>query len=517
MARESNLSLDVPYTWGFYGDQGPVTLNFVAALNGFRPVDLDAGFTYLELGSGNGVTVNTLAAALPTGTFHAIDIVPEHVANGRAMAAEAGLTNVTHHEADLASIDRGALPDFDFVTAHGLYSWITPEQRGAVVDLLAAKVKPGGLVYLGYNAMPGWAALLPLRRLLQDYVAEAQGTALERVSAATEKLAIQTMVGLEYFTANPTAVAAVSEMAKLDPVYVLHEYFNFAFQPQYFADVAEDMARAELNFVGLTQVDLNFSDFAVPETARQYMPNLDSRVALEQVRDVARNQKFRGDVFARAAPLPNENDALDALTAMRYGTERPAVAFEANAKLHCGGIEYRAPIFEAMIRLFDDGARTLAALWDEPTLTQFDRGEIFDGLRLLAASGAVRPFRLATQGQPGAFEGRLQAAGAFNRSALADRLFKDRALTLCSPVVGGGVVLAGPDAVLLAGLVDSGPSGAVSRGWSLFAAEDIDLVINEVGVHDEASWTSWATKRLEEMLAHDVAKWIELQIVEPAS
>ncbi|MDJ0896508.1 MAG: class I SAM-dependent methyltransferase [Alphaproteobacteria bacterium] len=516
MHKALNLSLEVPYTWGFYPSQGPVLLNYVAALNGFKPVDLSSGFTYLEVGSGNGVTVNTLAAALPNGDFHAIDIVPQHIANGRADAQTGELGNVTYHECDFASIGSAAIPKFDFITAHGLYSWIAPEQRAALVRLISDNLKPGGIVYLGYNAMPGWAALMPLRRILQDYVARAPGTPLQQVSAATEKLAIDAMVGLEYFKLHPSAISAVSEMATLDPVYVLHEYFNFDFDPQYFEDVAHEMTAAGLTFAGLTQIDLNFPDFAAPEEAQKYLPELEDRVQLEQLRDFARNQKFRGDVYVKGGPLDDPQDATAAVIAMPFGTTRPAAAFDHDAKLHCGGIDYRAPVFDALIKELDHGARTVEALWEAPGLAEYPRDELFSALRLLTLSGAVAPFLSPSQGTPAAVPDRIAMNGAFNAMAMERHIFSDRSLALASPVCGTGIQLTGPDALVLAGLVAAGREGAVAHGWSLVGDRELDLMIDGVPMKEQHQWEAWASRRVTEIADDYLTKWLELGLIRPA-
>jgi hypothetical protein len=58
MSWTSGYVSDVEYTAGFYPEQSPVLLNFVAVLNGYQPLPLDRPFNYLELGLGRGVTVN---------------------------------------------------------------------------------------------------------------------------------------------------------------------------------------------------------------------------------------------------------------------------------------------------------------------------------------------------------------------------------------------------------------------------------------------------------------------------
>ena len=63
-------------------------------------------------------------------------------------------------EADLSqlagSAEAAAIPAANFVSLHGLWSWVGPDVRAGIVRLLAAKTRPGGMVHISYNAMPAW-------------------------------------------------------------------------------------------------------------------------------------------------------------------------------------------------------------------------------------------------------------------------------------------------------------------------------------------------------------------------
>ena len=156
---------DVEYTAGFYREQSPAYLNFVCVLNGFEPVALNKSFTYFELGFGRGLTANVMAAANPQGQFYAADFNPAHVAGARQLATSAHLENLILLENSFAELADGhvkGLPQFDFITLHGIYTWVTAENREHIVNFIARYLRPGGIIYLSYNAMPGWAATLPL-------------------------------------------------------------------------------------------------------------------------------------------------------------------------------------------------------------------------------------------------------------------------------------------------------------------------------------------------------------------
>lgn len=162
---------DVPYTWSFFNYQAPVHLSYVAQVNGFPVRPLDKPFTYCDLGCGNGVTVNLLADALPQGDFHGIDINPEHILNASSYAKNAGLTNAIFIENSFEDYLRNNPQKFDFITLHGIYSWVNAEVRQQVRDVIDQTLNPGGLVYVSYNALPGWAELMPMWKMMRSFTA----------------------------------------------------------------------------------------------------------------------------------------------------------------------------------------------------------------------------------------------------------------------------------------------------------------------------------------------------------
>ena len=53
---------DVEYGSGFYVAQAPEMANLVSLIRGYRPRDLQRGYTFCELGCGSGSTLSVLAA-----------------------------------------------------------------------------------------------------------------------------------------------------------------------------------------------------------------------------------------------------------------------------------------------------------------------------------------------------------------------------------------------------------------------------------------------------------------------
>src|ERR1700677_1789976 len=183
---------DVDYTHGYYPELAPAALS-LALLNRSVNTRHSRPLCYLELGFGQGLSLNIHAAACP-GEFWGTDFNPGPAANAKEMAEAAGSGA---HIFDLAFEELAArddLPEFDIIALHGIWSWISDESRAVIVELARRKLAVGGMLYISYNSTPGWSAAMPLRHLmtLQAELAgsDAQGRAgkIDAALAFTQKV-----------------------------------------------------------------------------------------------------------------------------------------------------------------------------------------------------------------------------------------------------------------------------------------------------------------------------------------
>src|SRR5580692_12158022 len=113
---------DVPYVRAFIHELAPAWLDHAAVVSGIMPPARRVGFTWCDLGCGQGLTAAMLAAMHPAGQFHGVDAMPEHIAHARGIAAEAAIGNVSFHAADFAKAADLGLPQFDYIVSHVVYS-----------------------------------------------------------------------------------------------------------------------------------------------------------------------------------------------------------------------------------------------------------------------------------------------------------------------------------------------------------------------------------------------------------
>src|SRR5262249_48482382 len=331
---------DTSYTDQFFRELAPAWLNYVAALNGTRPRPLDDGFVYLELGCGFGTSTVVNAGAYPQGEFHACDIIPAHVDGGRRHAAELGVTNATFHEADFEQLLGRRLPPCDFIVLHGVYSWVDGAARAAVRRVIRALLKPGGLVYVSYNCVPGWASEVPLRKLLVE-VAAAAGSTAQGTEAALASLTAFSRAMPRYFKANPPAVAAIEAYNRRDTEYVVHEFMNEEWQPFYSVDVADEMETIGLRYVGSATLAENHPALLLDSESAKAIAALTTERQRQLATDFAVNQRFRRDVFVRIDDRSSNLPEADVF-AMVIGSARAPSAIGVKAAVPRGEVAFHA-------------------------------------------------------------------------------------------------------------------------------------------------------------------------------
>jgi len=381
---------DVPYVRHFLDDLSPSRLRLVAALNGLRPPPLGE-LDYCELGCAHGDTLAALAASHPEGRFFGIDINATHIASAKRLARDGALENIGFLERDFEDLLSEDIGEFDYVVAHGLMSWVSPAKRAALLAFARAKLKPGGLLYVSYNTMPGWASVEPLRQLLLFPASRAGEGTLERTRRGVELAEALERGGAEYFTANPSASEMLRTMTKAGLPYIVHEYMHEHWVPMYFARVAWEMAQHDLHFVGTLALHENLRELAISEALEPLLASFDDRVSFESLKSFATNEFFRRDVFVKGN-APRSADATAAyLDETPWGTIASPNAGDRSARLPHRALSLEGPVFDAIIDALRLGTVSIAELMAHPELARLPVEELRASIVRLVIAERIAP------------------------------------------------------------------------------------------------------------------------------
>jgi SAM-dependent methyltransferase len=349
---------DIAYVAGYYRHQSPSLMTLACLLGGVAsPMPgQDDKLSYLELGCGQGFGALILAASNPKWTVTAIDFSPAHVAEARAWAAQAGIDNVSFLEADLSTLPEHAMstqvPAADFVSMHGLWTWVPTPVRAGIVRLLRDKVRPGGAVHVSYNSLPAWGGALGMQRIVRDcgrrLAARSDRQAAEGLRLAKDLLTADAL----QLKRSPLAATLIRRFDSMPTRYLAHEYMNDGFAPCFHADVADALADAKLEWVGAATLTENFPDLMLTPEQRAVTERLDDPVLRELLKDMCLERSLRHDVFVRGArhvgPAARDAALMDVSLAldirpedMPYEADMPAGKAALNRSFY-------GPITEAM-------------------------------------------------------------------------------------------------------------------------------------------------------------------------
>ena len=177
----------VPYAGHPFAQTHPDRLATLATLFGLKPA-APGRCRVLELGCGDAGNLAPMALALPETQFVGIDAAPGAIARGRALADAVGLPNLTLETVAIEDFEPDA-GGFDYVIAHGVYSWLPAPARDRLLALCARALARSGVAYVSYNALPGGRLREALRDVLRFHTAEFEDPT-ERVGQARGAAAV---------------------------------------------------------------------------------------------------------------------------------------------------------------------------------------------------------------------------------------------------------------------------------------------------------------------------------------
>jgi SAM-dependent methyltransferase len=496
-----------PYPPSWHGFLSPAHLRTVFALMGVAwEVDADTPLQIADIGCGTGYSTQVLAAGNPGCQVVGLDYNPGHIAEARSIAREARLDNLRFIEADLAEADTrlaDELPDLDLVTVHGLWSWVDDSVREGVLRLLRRRLKPGGVVLLSYNALPGAAGSLGLARLVRSPL---QSAADPREGLARAARLVERLVAAEpaHLPTSGWRRMLLGETKGARPGYLMHEFQTAHWRPAFHADVAAAMSEVRCEYVGSATIDENFPQMSLSPEQRVLWEEAGDAASRELVFDLCVPRAFRRDVFVRGLRRVPRDPTVEALTFI----ETTQVRGEPVLRTQSGEARLPADLAGSLREALRRGPATIRELRALPGCGRATPSEL---VALLIGSGCAMPqWGRSAGGDRPSLEAltpsrRLNAVAA---RRLAHDGFGVGQLALATPVLSGGL----PASMLELAVVDKLNDGADENSGHL-AQSLIRTQVPEVPLSVQDDLQSEIQALLEERLPI----WRSLGIVNPAA
>ena len=289
-------SMPFPYTT-------PATLEAYGALVGVSAPNPKTA-RVLELGATYGGNIISQALFNPDATFVGIELSQEQVEKGNEVIANAGLTNVSLIQSDIASIG-SEIGTFDYIIAHGVYSWVDDGVKDALLRLIDEHLVEDGIAYVSYNTYPGWHTMEEVRQLMMfSNRDKAQFNHKEKVLHGKT---IGSIVGsqiLKYDNLkerNSKFLGALRSVMQKDEYYVGHDHLEPNNDPVYFYQFNDHLGAHNLTY--LCDADLTLSmvrsfDADIADTLDKLA--LNDHVAQEQYLDFMLDTTFRKSIICKA-------------------------------------------------------------------------------------------------------------------------------------------------------------------------------------------------------------------------
>ncbi|MGD9563686.1 MAG: methyltransferase regulatory domain-containing protein [Pyrinomonadaceae bacterium] len=288
---------EVPYSSFTFPQTRPDRLATLGAFHGMEPAAPEK-CRVLELGCGDGTNLISFAYILPDSEFVGIDLAKVHINAAERTAEELKLNNLSFLCDDVMNFTRERFGEFDYIIAHGLFSWVPDGVREKILEIYAECLAPQGVGYISYNAYPGCKTREMLWDMMKYYTAEIADP-MQKVAGAIQYLNFLNFAA-EKDTAYQTLInAELAQCSQRTPENIFHDDLSSMNRPFYFHEFVKIIKPHGLQF--LSEVDAYWAESNLrPEIAAKIDELGDDIVRREQFTDFIRGRPFRSSLVCRA-------------------------------------------------------------------------------------------------------------------------------------------------------------------------------------------------------------------------
>lgn len=280
----------------------PAYLEAYGTLVGLKPPTAKTA-RVLELGATYGGNIISQAVHNPEATFIGIELSQDQVEKGNKIISDAKLDNVSLLQGDILNFDK-SLGNFDYIIAHGFYSWISDEMKDKLLDIISHHLADNGIAYVSYNTYPGWHTMEEVRQLM--LFANRGYDELTHKEKVLRGKTVGSLVGAQILNydnlkeRNSKFLGALRSVMQKDDYYVGHDHLEPHNDPCYFYQFNDHLKAHNLSYV--CDADLTLSmvrtyDESIADKLEKLAHN--SQADQEQYLDFMLDTTFRKSIICK--------------------------------------------------------------------------------------------------------------------------------------------------------------------------------------------------------------------------
>jgi hypothetical protein len=206
-----------------------------------------------------------------------------------------GTVNLEFRHTSLNDVDEG-WGQFDYIVCHDVFSWVAPEVRRNITQIVAQNLAPQGVAYISYDALPGWHLHEVAREMMRHH-ARHLDEPRQRIEQARAMLSMAAQVQDQdagvYASLIRDEYCALSAVPDQQLYHLISETHHRAF---YFHEFLDEVHGANLQWLGDAGLERTMP--GLPEAAQTFLDPL-PRLERPQYVDFLSNCTFRRALLCR--------------------------------------------------------------------------------------------------------------------------------------------------------------------------------------------------------------------------
>jgi methyltransferase-like protein len=213
-----------------------------------------------------------------------------------------------------------AFGTFNYIIAHGVYSWVPEDVRESLLALCARCLAPNGIAYVSYNTLPGWHARGAIRDAMRYHTRQFTDarTKVLQARAMLDFLA-ESLDG----TSSPYSAMLLAEahgIRQQPDAYIYHDHLEEVNEPVYFHDFIGRAASHGLRYLAEAEFGSMLAADQSPQVGQMLAKIAPDLLRREQFLDFLRNQTFRRTLLTHDSATLTRKVSPERIFGLRVST-----------------------------------------------------------------------------------------------------------------------------------------------------------------------------------------------------